>query len=212
MGFPWRCVAWMALTAAFILPCDAGAQDPDTVRVTVPTSQVQELFGPPDLDQGTADSVDATILTSQVEALFRGTLVVDVATLGPALDPDGYAVVVTDPANDSVLSRVTANGSVSFTDLEPGSYAVSLADVDPACTVSASSPPPVQTVTTARGSFEVTCANREPSDALSLTVGIAPGVDGSVTGKPTVRVADGPTREISADSAAQSRSPIHDRS
>jgi hypothetical protein len=94
-----------------------------------------------------------------------GAIRVHVVTHGSAIDPDGYTVVL--DYEDS--ARVGIQDSLTLSRLQKGSHSLQLADLDPACQVSAANP---QTVTVTGGQsaiarFDVVCA---PPGALAVTV------------------------------------------
>ena len=58
-----------------------------------------------------------------------------VATTGADLDPNGYSVAVSNQTK-----QVTATGTVSFADLQPGSHAIEFSGLAPNCSIGASTP------------------------------------------------------------------------
>jgi hypothetical protein len=99
--------------------------------------------------------------------VLTGGLEVTAATSGNAadLDPDGYTVAVDGGAGQPVA----VNGSVTFTQLAPGTHTVALSGIASNCTVSGEDPV-VDTVsagTTAQTTFQITCAPPPTPPALS---------------------------------------------
>jgi dipeptidyl aminopeptidase/acylaminoacyl peptidase len=99
-----------------------------------------------------------------------GELRIAVATSGNSrdLDPDGYLVAVDGMAGQPL----PINGSVTFTQVTPGSHTIALSGVAPNCTVSGQNP--VATIVaaggTAKAAFEVVCGPvSTPTGSLEVT-------------------------------------------
>lgn len=103
-------------------------------------------------------SVECSSTTGQIE--------VTVTTTGEDLDPDGYTIDL-----DGISSRsVAANGSTTFTGVEPGSHTLTLANAASNCTVTSSNPvnTNVTAGSTSNVSFDVECT-RLTGDIRVLT-------------------------------------------
>ena len=106
-----------------------------------------------------------------------GSIQVAVTTTGADLDPDGYAITV-DGANNQ---QVGAEGSVTFSDLQPGDRNIGIQGVADNCSVSGENPRAVMVTAgqTAETSFEVDCtAVNGNLEVNVVTTGDDPDPDG----------------------------------
>ncbi len=72
------------------------------------------------------------------EVITTGTLTVHVFTSGSSLDPDGYLITI----DDAKPERVAINDTLTKSGLEPGSYQVSISDIETNCFTTADFPNP----------------------------------------------------------------------
>src|SRR3989442_11119716 len=101
---------------------------------------------------------------SEATAPTTGSVRVTVATTGADLDPNGYAVVL---GGDTVSGRtqtqpVGLNGTVTFSQLTPGSHALGLGDATANCLVGGANPRAVSVGAgqAAQITFQITCVPR----------------------------------------------------
>src|SRR5206468_1858747 len=117
----------------------------------------------------TAGSTTTTTFTV-ICAATTGNLTVSNSTTGSNLDADGYTVTVSGPAGTASKTMAT-NGNVSFANIPPGSYQVTLSGQAANCTVTSANPQTANVPSggTATTSFTVSCAATTTTGTLSVT-------------------------------------------
>ena len=117
----------------------------------------------------TAGSTTTTTFTV-ICAATTGNLTVSNSTTGSNLDADGYTVTVSGPAGTASKTMAT-NGDVSFANIPPGSYQVTLSGAAANCTVTSANPQTANVPSggTATTSFTVSCAATTTTGTLSVT-------------------------------------------
>src|SRR5213080_2811172 len=117
----------------------------------------------------TAGSTITTTFTVSCAAT-TGTLTVSNSTTGSNLDADGYTVTVSGPAGTASKTMAT-NGNVSFANIPPGSYQVTLSGAAANCTVTSANPQTANVPSggTATTSFTVSCAATTTTGTLTVT-------------------------------------------
>ena len=85
-----------------------------------------------------------------------GSIQVTTSTTGPGLDPDGYSVIVDEATRQSI----SANGTITISNLDPGNHTVRLSGVGLNCPVMSENPLTVSVTAggTAQVMFDVVCA------------------------------------------------------
>src|SRR5438552_274440 len=117
----------------------------------------------------TAGSTTTTTFTVSCAAT-TGNLTVSNSTTGSNLDADGYTVTVSGPVGTTSKTMAT-NGNVSFANIPPGSYQVTLSGAAANCTVTSANPQTANVPSggTATTSFTVSCAATTTTGTLSVT-------------------------------------------
>ena len=117
----------------------------------------------------TAGSTTTTTFTV-ICAATTGNLTVSNSTTGSNLDADGYTVTVSGPVGTTSKTMAT-NGNVSFANIPPGSYQVTLSGAAANCTVTSANPQTANVPSggTATTSFTVSCAATTTTGTLSVT-------------------------------------------